>query len=574
MLKNIVIFLFLSFSTLCCVAQNSQQNYEGNWTGTLPNKNSFNFNITLEKLMSNTYHLVIANDKIRIDKKLKSSAEDDILIHIDSSTYLHLYDTSVDKFISGFIKSGRYFYHIRLERVGENRYKGNWNAFMVTDGLQSDDILLAVEGFDDGTLAAYPFFSDQRFRGAWASHFEKKDIILSFKDDNTGLRYRALLLDNQIDLEIYLSDALLTKTRLTRSEIDWESFIKQEATSPIQNTATPADLDDGWDTGNISKFNFNTAELDRLVADIKNKALINVHSVLIAKENKLIYEHYFDGFNAHIPHDLRSASKSISSAMIGIAIDDHLIESVDQKLYDFLPKEYEYTKDSLKSQISLHDLLTMSSGLDVNNLAAEDYYQNPARKKSWLQTVLEAPMVKEPGTYADYGSANPFLLGVCLNQVLGMPLEIYMDKKLFAPLGIANYINQTDDTETKPYFGGGMLLTSRDLLKFGQLYLDKGRWKGQQIISENWVEQSFQKYVRLQDARGKNEYGYLWWHDTYIINGKTINSIEARGAGGQFIFILPALQSVVVITAGNFRNGKGNQSRTILKDYLLPAMID
>ena len=182
-------------------------------------------------------------------------------------------------------------------------------------------------------------------------------------------------------------------------------------------------------------------------------------------------------------------------------------------------------------------------------------------------------MVRVPGTYLDYGSANPFLLGVCLSERLESPLESYMDKKLFAPLGITNYINQTDDTEEKPYFGGGMLLTSRDLLKFGQLYLNKGTWKGKRIISESWITESFKKYGRLQDAKDKNEYGYLWWHDTYEINGKPIKSIEARGAGGQFIFILPELDTVVVITAGNFRNGKGNQSRDVLKTHILPALI-
>ena len=216
----------------------------------------------------------------------------------------------------------------------------------------------------------------------------------------------------------------------------------------------------------------------------------------------------------------------------------------------------------------------MSSGLDVNNLASEDYYQNPANPKKWLQSVLEAPMVKEPGTFADYGSANPFLLGICLNERLDMPLEIYMDKKLFAPLGITNYINQTDDSETTPYFGGGMLLTPRDMLKFGQLYLEKGKWKGEQIISEDWVNESFEKHVQLQDVRDKNHYGYQWWHDTYLINGKAINAIEARGAGGQFIFVIPELASVVVITSGNFRNGKGNQPRDILKEYILPAITN
>ena len=300
--------------------------------------------------------------------------------------------------------------------------------------------------------------------------------------------------------------------------------------------------------------------------------MVNIHSVLIAKENKLVFETYFDGFNTNIPHDLRSASKSISSAIIGIAVDDGVIGSVDENLYDFIPSEYQYTKDSLKSKIKLKHLLTMSSGLAVNEQASENNYQS--NSSPWLKTVLEAPMVNEPGTYADYGSANPFLLGVYLNERLNIPLQTYMDDKLFTPLGFTNYINFTDDSDDLAYFGGGMLLTPRDMLKFGQLYLNKGRWNGKQIISENWVKESFGKYVRLQDYPDKNQYGYLWWHDTYEVNGKKIETIEARGAGGQFIFIVPELESVVVITAGNYRNRKGNQSREIFRDYVLPALAN
>ena len=147
-------------------------------------------------------------------------------------------------------------------------------------------------------------------------------------------------------------------------------------------------------------------------------------------------------------------------------------------------------------------------------------------------------------------------------------------KKVHDHSSIQNYINQTEGTETIPYFGGGMHLTSRDMLKFGQLYLNKGIWKEKRIISENWIDESFKKHTRLQDQKEKNEYGYLWWHYTYIIDGKVINSIEARGAGGQYIFVIPELESVIVITSGNYRNGKTRQPEKILEDYILPAIIN
>ena len=242
-------------------------------------------------------------------------------------------------------------------------------------------------------------------------------------------------------------------------------------------------------------------------------------------------------------------------------------------LLPILPQSYQYTKAGRKARITLQHLLTMSSGLEVNGEANEDRYQDPRTPNGWLQTVLEAPMIHEPGDFLDYGSANPFLLGVALAEQLDLPLQDYMHEKLFAPLGIVNYINQTDDTYQDPYFGGGMLLTSRDLLKFGQLFLNKGKWNDRQVLSEAWVAESFSIYGRLQDTRDKNEYGYLWWHDRYTVGKREIKTVEARGAGGQFIFIIPELESVVVITSGNFRNRKGNQPRTILKEYILPAML-
>ena len=182
-------------------------------------------------------------------------------------------------------------------------------------------------------------------------------------------------------------------------------------------------------------------------------------------------------------------------------------------------------------------------------------------------------MVKEPGTYADYGSANPFLLGVYLSRRLDVPLENYMADKLFSPLGITNYVLNTDDTKSTPYFGGGFRLTPRDMLKFGQLYLNGGVWNEKQIIPNQWVKESFKKHVRLQD-KNKIEYGYQWWHGLYVINGKSISAVEARGAGGQRIFIIPGLESVVVITAGNYRNRKSKLSQEIFEEYILPKLVN
>ncbi|MEM8891191.1 MAG: serine hydrolase [Bacteroidota bacterium] len=571
MYKYLIILVFLSISSLISCAQEEPYNYEGEWIGHLPDRNSFNFTIQLEKLGADNYHLLISNGKNLLDKKLKSLSEDRIQFNIDDQLSLNFSPNKKGDEISGFIQSGRFYFHLQLKEEEAQVFKGKWNPFMVDGGLISDDVMLYMEYMDDSQLVAYPIFGDQRFRGTWAEAFQQKGNTLYYQDGNTGFNLRSKLSKESVSLEIYLLDALITKTQLTHAN-DWEYSRDEVATD--QTTRQPKQMNDGWNTASIKDFGIKEAELSKMIAKAKDGTYVNTHSVLIAKEGKLVFENYFEGFNAHIPHDLRSASKSISSAVIGIAIDDQIIKGVDEKLYDFIPQSYQYTKDEGKAEISLQDLLTMSSGLDVNDKASENYYQDPRNTNNWLKTVLEAPMVKEAGSYADYGSANPFLLGVCLSERLEEPVEMYMHRKLFAPLGITNYINQSDDTKQRPYFGGGMLITPRDLLKFGQLFLNKGTWNGKRIVSESWVEESTQKHVQLQDVRDKNEYGYQWWHDSYEVQGKAIDAIEARGAGGQFIFILPELESVVVITSGNFRNRKGNQPRDILKDHILPALVE
>ena len=215
----------------------------------------------------------------------------------------------------------------------------------------------------------------------------------------------------------------------------------------------------------------------------------------------------------------------------------------------------------------------MSSGLDAvdfgikrKSVASEDNYQPT---QDWTKTILEAPMINNPNTHANYGSANPYLLGVAMDSIVSEPLELFIDENLFQPLAISNYIIQTD-MKGRPYFGGGMYLTPMGMMKFGELYLNKGKWNGKRVLSEDWVEKSFINYRVLENTPDKNGYGYLWWHNTYKVNGKSIVSIEARGAGGQYIFILPELKSVVVITSGNYRNGKTQQPEMILKKYILP----
>ena len=570
MKKFIIVIFIISITSGCnnALSEYLDSNSEQEWFGIFTNERCFNFNVRLKEVRTNQYNLILSNGNEVINEVFNSDAQNRIRFRMDDQLAFD-FEEHGEK-LSGFIKSGRLLYRTALNEIAPGEYVGQWNPYMFNDGMITNTLRLYI-GVESGTrLVAYPFLGDRRSRGPWVNGFQKKGKFLHFQDNNTGFEFRVTKRKNKVKVAIYVSNALISESTLFRSE---EQSPLSRDIAPPNGIQIPIDLNDGWEIGKVDEHALGTHHLMRLIDSVKSYRLVNTNGIVIAKQGKLIFESYFNGFNSEIPHDLRSASKSISSAIIGIALDDNIIKSVDENLNDFLSVEILDTADP-KGHVSLKNLLTMSSGLDVNNLASEGYYQDSRNPDSWLETVMKSPVVHNPGTYSDYGSANPFLLGVCLNERLSTSMDIYIHEKLFEPLGITNYILQTDDTQVTPYFGGGWFLTPRDMLKFGQLFLDNGVWKGSQLISQDWVQESTGKHVRLQDVSDKNEYGYQWWHDRYEVNDQIIQTIEARGAGGQFIFIIPQLEVVVAITSGNFRNGLGNQPRTILQDYILPAMIN
>jgi CubicO group peptidase (beta-lactamase class C family) len=548
--QNTLLLLLVLFSF--SINAQDMAEYTANWEGKIDNSKTFKFSVEIKNLGLENAIFKIYNNKNIVDFPFKTTNPSQIKIRFDENLFFEGILSKNRKEINGFIKSGILLYHLKLTQSKNNSFIGDWNILMV-DELKSQDFYLSVENGAKNQYEAYPFFGDNRFTGTWCGDFKKENDFITFSDFKTGLQFKGKLLPNKIQLGIYLGPHLITEIDLKRSTADWKIG------------------------GLKTAYKTSTLQLTQLEELISKGLLPNTHAVLISKNGQLIYENYFDGYTENVPHDMRSSSKSISSAIVGIAKDKSLFKSVDQSIFDFLPAKYQVLKDSVKAKINIQSLLTMSSGLDAidyginanpKSPAVEDNYQNA---KDWIETILATPMINSPNAKANYGSANPYLLGIAMDSVVKEPLELFMDKNLFQNLDISNYISQTD-LNGNPYFGGGMYLTPKDMLKFGELYLNHGKWNNKRILSKKWIKDSFKNYRSLENTTDKNGYGYLWWHNMYQLNGKSFASIEARGAGGQYIFVIPSLKIVAVVTSGNYRNGKTQQPEMIFENHILPYL--
>jgi CubicO group peptidase (beta-lactamase class C family) len=566
------VLIFITFVSLGKAQQIDMKNYEGGWLGTLESNDVFMFNIGIKKIKSSSYEFEVKNNKTAIKKDFQTDKSGFINLKIDSGSSFKGYINK--NTIEGFLQTGIMQHHILLKKSGKDTYTAKWNLFLISD--LNKEFFLGIENAEGDKYAAYSFSGDTRIPGFMNYDFNKKGGELYFKDIRTGIEWKAKLTPKIIFLDVNLFGKKITQVELAKTEESWSA--KKDYERTLFNPSKPENLNDGWKISDIKNEGFDEVILRILIDSINSGNITNTHSILIARNGNLIFEKYFGGFNESVPHDMRSASKSISSAITGLAISKNYLKSVNEKLYDLLPEKYKYTEnsDERKSRIKIKDLLTMSSGIDAvdfgtdkESAASEDVYQS---SEDWVKTILEAPMINEPGMHSYYGTANPYLLGIALENEIKEPLEFFIHKNLFGLLTINNYLLQ-NDIEGRPYFGGGIYMTPRDMLKFGQMYLDKGKWNGKQIVPEEWVEESFGKYLVLENTDEKNEYGYLWWHYKYKSGNEIVESIEARGAGGQYIFVIPKYNITAVITSANFRNGRYWQPEKIMENYILPAII-
>ncbi len=299
-----------------------------------------------------------------------------------------------------------------------------------------------------------------------------------------------------------------------------------------------------------------------------------IDSILLIRNGNLFAESYYNGYDRYTAHNVRSVSKSILSTLIGIALQENYLQSLDQRVLDFFSEYHSPYLDPRKYNITIEHLLTMKAGFGSDTFTYNYIYNS----SNWVQSTVYLPLVYSPGAQFSYSTFGTHLLSVILSKATGMSTLEFANRYLFAPLQI--FLHEWEKDPQGYYFGGNnMFFTPRDMARFGALYLHNGVLNDRQIVSGAWVQESLQNYTgytggewgNLQEVR----YGYLWWLGR--LNEYEI--IFALGIGGQYIIVIPELEMIIVTTAVTGSDivweEAYEQERSILDfiaNYILPAV--
>lgn len=353
--------------------------------------------------------------------------------------------------------------------------------------------------------------------------------------------------------------------------------------SPSERADLPAFADDGWDVATPSTVGLSIERLRGIERLESGGQAPKLRAAVVARSGRLVYETYFGGATASTLLDTRSATKSVTGMLVGVAIDKGLLAGVDVPVFSFFSDKGPFANpDPRKDKITIEDFLTMSSLLECDDW--NEYSRGNEERmyvlEDWVKFTLDLPIKgfapgrtnpsQSPyGRSFSYCTAGVATLGGVLECATGAKVADFAQANLFAPLGI-------DAAEWKysslglALTGGGLRLRGRDLLKLGQLYLDHGVWRGSQIVSEEWVRRSLTPRVRIDD---NDEYGYLFWTRAFAANEKRYATWYMSGNGGNKVAIVPELDLVAVLASENYNApGMHDVTTRLLEEAILAAV--
>ena len=354
---------------------------------------------------------------------------------------------------------------------------------------------------------------------------------------------------------------------------------------PLQYVyTTPDAIGDGWQVSSLADEGMQETRISSMMQRVINGGFEGIDAVAIARNNKLVlYEQMpraLDQFDAWVNntdksrHVLHSTSKSVTSALVGIAIDRGAIASTNVSFYSLFNYGAYDNWDPRKEDMTLEDALTMRLGIEWDEWSLP--YTNPNNdlvflennNTDWTKALLDRPVTSDPGTTFAYNTAATIAIGQAVENATGLPLAEFANQYLFYPMQITTAVWWRSPTGL-PVGGSGLFLRARDMLKFGQLYVDDGAWQGEQLISPEWIADTVVRRVDISEwATYSEAYGFQWWLDDLNHNGEPVETWVTAGYGGQYIFCVPSLDLVVAFTGHNYAN-----LYTMVQSYIL-ASID
>jgi CubicO group peptidase (beta-lactamase class C family) len=286
-----------------------------------------------------------------------------------------------------------------------------------------------------------------------------------------------------------------------------------------------------------------------------------VHSFLLVRNGFLVSELYFPGYDRAAKHPIQECTESVTSALVGVAIQEGFLQGVDQKVMDFFPERQDKAGDANLQSLTIEHLLNMTLG------HKQSLIPDPADAgRNWVDAFFDQPFAHAPGTVYQKDPLAPYMLAVILQKAVGKPAADYLRGKIFEPIGIRDF-TWASDAQGVNFGNSHMELRPIDMAKFGYLYVNEGNWNGTQLIARDWVAKSTSKVL---DTKGKLNsaedfgYGYLWWMNSF-------EGYSAHGAGGQYIFVIPGLDVVAVFTSG-FDEKTFTTPYTLMRTLIIPGI--
>lgn len=325
----------------------------------------------------------------------------------------------------------------------------------------------------------------------------------------------------------------------------------------------------------LEEAGFNRDSINALDDMIANFPQNDFRGMVVVKDNKLVIEYYYTTFWRNQILDIRSAGKSITSLLLGVAIKEGLVQNLDQDVYSFFPEEkYPAVHEDFK-KIKLKHLLDMASGLDADsdNGETQGHAGQWGGKDEWVQYILSVPLAEEPGTRWVYADINAAIIGAIIEEKSGMSLRDFAKEKVFDPLDIKQFYWYTNESN-QTVAAGTLYLSTLDFAKLGTLVLNEGKWGEKQIVQANYIDKliarkvfDLSNYWSLLDA-----YGMLWYKNEGSINGKKVDYLWASGNGGNHLIVIPEKNMVVALTAAAYGPGYGHSRTRAVFNRLLNAL--